>query len=84
MSGFLSQLAEALTAIHGVGGGARDRIAGFRTFYDMRSLEPPKWSDRRALWEDALEIARAKPQQGPLCFIHRDYHPEDTLWREAG
>jgi aminoglycoside phosphotransferase (APT) family kinase protein len=80
MSAFLAQLAEALTTIHAVDGGARDRIAGFRTFYDPRSLEPPAWSERPAVWERALEIARAEPPQGPRCFIHRDYHPENTLW----
>ncbi len=35
---------------------------------------PPK------LWAAALELARAGPPQGPRCLIHRDYHPENTLW----
>jgi aminoglycoside phosphotransferase (APT) family kinase protein len=80
MSAFLAQLADALTTIHAVDGGARDRIGGFRTFYDLPAVEPPKWSERPALWERALQIARAEPPQGARCFIHRDYHAENTLW----
>jgi aminoglycoside phosphotransferase (APT) family kinase protein len=80
MSGFLAQLVEALTTIHTVDGGARDTIGGFRTFYDLGSLDPPAWSERPALWERALHTARAEPPPEPRCFIHRDYHPENTLW----
>jgi aminoglycoside phosphotransferase (APT) family kinase protein len=43
-------------------------------------LEAPAWSRRPDLWDRALAIARAEPPPGPRCFIHRDFHPENTLW----
>jgi hypothetical protein len=43
---------------------------------------PPRHAGRRRpeLWERALELGRTEPPPGPRCFIHRDYHPENTLW----
>jgi aminoglycoside phosphotransferase (APT) family kinase protein len=80
MGAFLAQLAEALPPIHAVDGRARERIPGYRHYYDLRSLTPPPWSRRAKLWERALELFRTDPPQGRRCFIHRDYHPENTLW----
>ena len=77
---FLAQLAGALRAIHAVDGRARERIPAYRTYYDVGSVATPDWSHRPELWERAREIARAGPPPGPRCFIHRDYHPENTLW----
>lgn len=80
MGAFLAQLAEALLPIHAVDGRARERIPGYRNYHDLSSITPPLWSGRPELWERALELARADPPQGRCCFIHRDYHPENTLW----
>jgi len=80
MGAFLAQLAEALPAIHALDGRARARIPAYRNYHDLRSLTPPRWSRRPRLWERALELARSDPPLGPRCFIHRDYHPENTLW----
>jgi aminoglycoside phosphotransferase (APT) family kinase protein len=80
MDAFLAQLAEALSAIHAVDGTARDRIPAYRRYYDPRSATPPSWSERRELWQRAIEVASADPPNGRRCFIHRDYHPENTLW----
>ena len=80
MDSFLGGLADALAAIHAVGESARDRIPEYRGYRDLRSAAPPEWSARGPLWERALELASAQPPPGPRCFIHRDYHPENTLW----
>jgi aminoglycoside phosphotransferase (APT) family kinase protein len=80
MGGFLGQLAEALPVIHAVDGQARAGIPGYLTHYDLRSMTTPWWSQRPALWERALDLASADPPPGRRCFIHRDYHPENTLW----
>jgi aminoglycoside phosphotransferase (APT) family kinase protein len=78
MGAFLAQLADAMSAIHAVDGG--ERIPAYRTYYDVGSVATPDWSRRPELWERAREIARAGPPPGPRCFIHRDYHHENTLW----
>jgi aminoglycoside phosphotransferase (APT) family kinase protein len=80
MDAFLTQLAEALTRIHSVDGRARDLIPAYRNYYDLGSAVPPAWSKQTRLWERAIEIAAAPPPDGTRCFIHRDYHPENTLW----
>jgi aminoglycoside phosphotransferase (APT) family kinase protein len=80
MAAFLAQLAGTLCEIHAVDGPTRDRIPAYRAYYDAGSVATPDWSRRPELWERAREIAAAGPPRGPRCFIHRDYHPENTLW----
>jgi aminoglycoside phosphotransferase (APT) family kinase protein len=77
---FLLGLAQALSAIHAVSDRARDSIPAYRGYHDLRSATPPPWSRCPRLWERALEVVSADPPSGPDCFIHRDYHPENTLW----
>jgi aminoglycoside phosphotransferase (APT) family kinase protein len=80
MGAFLAQLAEALTEIHAVDGRARELIPAYRRYYDPRSVTPSAWSRRSRLWERAIEVASGPPPDGRRCLIHRDYHPENTLW----
>ena len=80
MDAFIAQLAEALPPIHALDGRARQRIPAYRNYHDLGSLTPPRWSRRPRLWERALELAGQDPPPGWRCFIHRDYHPENTLW----
>jgi aminoglycoside phosphotransferase (APT) family kinase protein len=81
MDAFLGQLARTMTAIHAASEHLRGRVPGYRSYYyDQRSPAASRWSRRPRLWERALELARADPPPGPRCFIHRDYHPENTLW----
>jgi aminoglycoside phosphotransferase (APT) family kinase protein len=80
MDAFLTGLARALVAIHAAGERLRGRVPGYRTYHDHRAATTPRWSSRPDLWERALELALTEPPLGPRCFIHRDYHPENTLW----
>jgi aminoglycoside phosphotransferase (APT) family kinase protein len=80
MDAFLTGLARALVAIHAAGERLRRRVPGYRTYHDHRAAAAPQWSSRPDLWERALELGRMEPPPGPRCFIHRDYHPENTLW----
>lgn len=80
MEAFLAQLAKALTKIHSIDGPALARMPAYRNYYDLRCAEAPTWSGRPELWERALELGRSDPPEGGRCFIHRDYHPENTLW----
>jgi aminoglycoside phosphotransferase (APT) family kinase protein len=78
MAAFLEQLARALPAIHAVDRG--EELPPYRRYYGLGSRTPPAWSRRPELWQRALELAREDPPSGLRCFIHRDYHPENTLW----
>jgi len=80
MDAFLLGLAQALPAIHAVSDRARGSIPAYRRYHDLRSADPPPWSRSPRLWERALERVAAEPPPGPCGFIHRDYHPENTLW----
>jgi aminoglycoside phosphotransferase (APT) family kinase protein len=80
MDAFLTGLARALVAIHTAGERLRERVPGYRTYHDHRAAVAPRWSSRPDLWERALELGRTEPPHGPRCFIHRDYHPDNTLW----
>ena len=80
MGSFLSGLARALHEVHAVAGRAAESLPPYRRYHDPDRLEAPAWSRRPELWERALDIAKAEPPPGPRCFIHRDFHPENTLW----
>ena len=84
----LEGLAAALPEIHAVavpgtgGGGAGARgVPAYRRFYDPERLAPPAWSARPGLWARAFQVAAGPPPPHRPCFIHRDYHPGNTLWR---
>jgi aminoglycoside phosphotransferase (APT) family kinase protein len=65
------------------GGGEAAPVAavpGYRRFYDPERLTPPAWSARPRLWARAFEVTAGPPPPHRQCFIHRDYHPGNTLW----
>ena len=72
------------------GEGARDRgpapraatrpVPDYHRFYEPETLVPPAWSTRPRLWERAFAVAAGPPPDDRACFIHRDYHPGNTLW----
>jgi aminoglycoside phosphotransferase (APT) family kinase protein len=91
-------LAEALPPIHAVAvplvrpggvtsgpaaGPGRRVVPAYRRFYDPRRLDPPAWSARPGLWRRAFEVATGPPPDDHACFIHRDYHPANTLWTDG-
>jgi aminoglycoside phosphotransferase (APT) family kinase protein len=84
-------LAAALPPIHAVAvpgtGGAGGRgdagsalVPGYHRFYEPWQLAPPAWATRPGLWVRAFEVAFGPPPPHRPCFIHRDYHPANTLW----
>jgi aminoglycoside phosphotransferase (APT) family kinase protein len=87
----LEGLAAALPPIHavavpGTGRGGRPGEGGpapvpaYHRFYEPEQLAPPAWSARPGLWERAFEVAFGPPPPSRPCFLHRDYHPGNTLW----
>jgi aminoglycoside phosphotransferase (APT) family kinase protein len=83
MQSFLSQLAGALPAIHSVNGRAQELVPAFRRYYDVAEVDVPSWARQLKLWERALSIAASSRPEDGECFIHRDYHQGNTLWRRG-
>lgn len=80
MGSFLAQLAAVLPSIHAVDDRARVLLPLYEPYYDPRELRPPSWSRQPAVWGRVLEAVTGPPPDGTRCFIHRDYHPANTLW----
>ena len=87
----LQGLAAALPPIHAVavpgagraggpGRGGPVPVPGYHRFYELEQLAPPAWSARPGLWARAFAVAFGPPPPHRPCFIHRDYHPGNTLW----
>jgi aminoglycoside phosphotransferase (APT) family kinase protein len=55
-------------------------VPGYHRFYEPESLVPPPWSTRPGLWERAYVVVAGPPPDDHACFIHRDFHPGNTLW----
>lgn len=83
MDSFLTQLAEGALRIHVIDGRARELIPPYRPYYSLTQVRPPAWSVRPRLWEKALEFVSGSTPAGRQCFIHRDYHPGNTLWAQG-
>ena len=79
--GWLHQMAEALLPIHAIEPG--DFPWSYFPYCDLSLLEPPGWSPFPELWEKAIDIVAggARPEVSER-FIHRDYHPNNVLWRD--
>ncbi len=80
LDGFCRQLAETLAVIHDVGGDAESRLDPYRLYYDRARAAPPPWLPATAVWRHATAVVREPPPAGAQTLIHRDYHPENTLW----
>ena len=78
--GFCRQLAETLALIHGAGERARPVGVPYRLYYDRARAEPARWMSRSRTWERAIAAVRETPPSAVPTLIHRDYHPENTLW----
>jgi aminoglycoside phosphotransferase (APT) family kinase protein len=81
LRGFLTQLAQALAAIHTVNGRAHQLVPAYRTYQNLhRHPLPPAWLGRSRVWEQAFQVAIEPAPTTRRCLIHRDYHPGNTLW----
>jgi len=78
---YLAQLAAALPAIHEVQPPlAFTKLQRYYTYNDLATLTPPTWSRDPAAWHAIIEAARGSRPLTAWTFIHRDYHPGNTLW----
>jgi len=81
--GFCRQLAETLALIHGAGGagdGSRPLLAPYRLYYDRARAAPARWMLGSPAWAAAIAAVRQAPPPTAMTLIHRDYHPQNTLW----
>ena len=78
MDGFVEALAATHAGVAAVSDSARGRVPAYRRYHDRMAV--PGWSRLRPMWEAAVAIAASEPPAGPRGFLHRDYHPENTLW----
>jgi aminoglycoside phosphotransferase (APT) family kinase protein len=75
---WLRQMAEALLPLHLIN--ARDFHWQYHPYYNPDLLQIPAWSRKPELWKRAFETIRQPAPETKYCFIHRDYHPMNTLW----
>lgn len=82
MNDWLNGLARALVEIHQIN--ADNFGWEYFTYNDVFSLEVPSWSSVPESWKKAIEIVQGgrRPTYKP-CFIHRDYHPTNVLWKNG-
>jgi len=73
-------LAAALAEIHAVD---PQGIPPYRRHYEPERLAVPSWAADRGVWERAIALAHEPPPDLPERFIHRDFHPGNTLWEGA-
>ncbi len=77
--GWLEQMAAALQPLHALD--AQDFGWQYFAYNDVKTLEVPAWTTIPDLWQRAIDVVNQPPPPTPFCFIHRDYHPMNTLWQ---
>jgi aminoglycoside phosphotransferase (APT) family kinase protein len=83
MGPFLAQLAAALPPLHAIDPDRAARtLPPYRPYFDPDRLAVPAWTRRRTAWERAIEVAFGPEPVHSAAFIHRDYHPGNTLWAD--
>jgi aminoglycoside phosphotransferase (APT) family kinase protein len=75
---YLIQLAAALLAVHSLNGAST--MPPYMPYNPLDGREPPRHTLRPELWERAIDIVGDPSPDASLHFIHRDYHPDNTLW----
>jgi aminoglycoside phosphotransferase (APT) family kinase protein len=55
-------------------------IPPYRRYYEPDRLAVPHWASDPAVWERGVAIAHEDAPELPDRFIHRDFHPGNTLW----
>jgi aminoglycoside phosphotransferase (APT) family kinase protein len=77
----LTVLGRTLAAINRVDGGLAATVPPYRPFGSLASVRPPRASLEPELWERALAMAREPAPATPATFLHRDFHPGNSLWQ---
>jgi aminoglycoside phosphotransferase (APT) family kinase protein len=81
MDGYLTVLAQALARIHEVP--LDTALPPYAPYYEpvkYGERRPPEWSGSPELWERVFEALKDPAPETPEGFIHRDFHPAQTVW----
>lgn len=78
---WIATLAETLAKIHKYI--PHDFGWHYTSWVDPKTLATPEWAQDSALWERAIALWNGPPPQSPFVFLHRDFHPVNTLWKDA-
>lgn len=81
MKAWSAGLAVALTKIHTVE--ASDFKWEYFTYNDVPALQVPGWSSVPNVWEKIIAWVQGARPASRECFIHRDYHPANVLWKHG-
>jgi aminoglycoside phosphotransferase (APT) family kinase protein len=83
MDVFVRELASMLPLVHAVDGEGAGGVPAYRRYVEPDRIEYPSWLPRSVVWGEVFEaVGTAAAPDGPRCFIHRDYHPGNTLWSD--
>lgn len=86
LEAFTRDLAEPLPAVHAAAAPPGMRVYEPYFVSDgtrVAGLRPPAWAFQVRTWERAFEVVAAGRPESPICFIHRDYHHGNTVWRDG-
>jgi aminoglycoside phosphotransferase (APT) family kinase protein len=78
-AGFCRHLGEMLALIHETHG-VENSVPGYRLYFDRERAALAPWIPSTTVWRRAAAAVREPPPASAMTFIHRDYHPENTLW----
>lgn len=78
----MAQLAEVCLAIHQISPPWLN-IPEFEIWHDRAELVPPENAVRNQVWERAFAATSVEPPAHSRVFLHRDYHPGNTLWQDG-
>jgi len=74
----LGQLAHALALIHAIDGLAT--VPPYRLYAPAAGRDRPDWLRPAPLWKRAIAAVPVPLPTAVPRLLHRDYHPENTLW----
>jgi aminoglycoside phosphotransferase (APT) family kinase protein len=75
---YLIQFAAGVLPVHAVPGGST--MPPYRPYNRLDVRRAPRPARRPGLWERALDVVAGPAPSAVPHFIHRDYHPDNTLW----
>lgn len=76
---FCRELAEALAQIHELRSVGR-HLSSYRLYFDRPHATAATWMPSASVWARVSAAVRELPPPSAKTLIHRDYHPENTLW----
>ncbi len=76
---WLRQMAAALAPLHSLD--AEDFKWHYYSYNKPNEVQVPSWTSKPRDWERAIELVNQPAPESQISFIHRDYHPMNTLWQ---